>query len=84
MKGQRSEDIYNKFQKDYIRRSLKKDAESFTIKIRSYQVKTEDKNRGIIQVPENIPDYIDLFNLEKKDKKELIIWMNNRGRIFLW
>ena len=46
---------------------MKKDVEGFTIKIRSYQVKTEDKNRGIISMPENIPDYIDLFNMEKKD-----------------
>ena len=61
MKGQRSEDIYKKFQRDYLKRAIKNDVESFTIKIRSCKVKRDDVKRGIITYPENTPTYIDLF-----------------------
>lgn len=46
---------------------MEKDIEAFTIKIRGYQMKKEDLKRGILTLPEKVPEYIDLFELKKKD-----------------
>jgi len=69
MKKHKPEDIFYEFYHNFAKKKLSHEIEKSNIKVRGYTPKESDYEKGLLRIPnrEQIPAYIDLFKVERKD-----------------